>query len=394
MDDSHNAPADSSGITYTELPESAGRDTADQLRLLIENVTDYAIVTLDTHGHVASWNPGAERIKGYRAEEILGQHFSRFYPPEALAKRKPWKALEVAAREGRFAEEGWRVRRDGSRFWANVVISALYEDGRLRGFGKVVRDFTDRKQAEERRELERLREALHDRDVFLSVASHELKTPLTPLQLKLTSLQRLAENTPEGALSSARVARELDVARRQVRKLADLIEDLLDVSRINVGKLSLEPEPMDLAAAVREVVARYTPQAAQVDSTLTLDAPAPVEGVWDKRRLDQVVTNLITNALKYGAGGPVHVRVSTENGESCLSVRDEGIGIAPEDQPRIFDRFVRAVSERNYGGMGLGLFITQQVVEAHGGEIRVHSAPGQGATFTVRLPPGSAPSGR
>jgi PAS domain S-box-containing protein len=387
LDDSHDASAEPSGITYTAQPGAAGRDTADQLRLFIENVTDYAILTLDTRGYIVSWNPGAERIKGYRAEEILGQHFSRFYPPGEVAKRKPWLALEAAAREGRFAEEGWRLRKDGSRFWANVVISAIYENGRLRGFGKVVRDFTDRKQAEERRELERLREALRERDVFLSVASHELKTPLTPLQLKLTALQRLAETTPEGSLSSERVARDLDMARRQVRKLADLIEDLLDVSRISVGRLSLERAPMDLAATVREVVARYAPQAAQVGCTLEVDAEAPVEGIWDRQRLDQVTTNLLTNALKYGAGGRVHVRVGTEDGRACLSVRDEGIGIAPEDQPRIFDRFVRAVSERNYGGMGLGLFITRQVVEAHGGDIRVHSAPGQGATFTVRLPP-------
>ncbi len=376
-----------SALNFRAQDEHDERGTADQLRLLIESVKDYAILTLDPHGYVSSWNPGAERIKGYQAEEILGQHFSRFYPPEDVARGKPQLGLQVAMSEGRFEEEGWRIRKDGSRFWANVVITALHDEhGVLRGFAKVTRDFTSRKQAEEQRELQRLRDAIRARDEFLSVASHELKTPLTPLQLKLTGLLRIVENDPEAVIPGARLARDLDAARRQVNKLAVLIDELLDVSRISMGRLELQRAPMDLSALVREVVARYVPQAAQAGCRVEVEAPAAVEGTWDSRRLEQVMTNLLTNALKYGAGKPIHVRVAAEGGEAVLTVRDEGIGIAPEHQPSIFDRFVRAVSERNYGGLGLGLFITHQVVEAHGGGIRVQSALGQGATFTVRLP--------
>ncbi|ATB47431.1 PAS domain-containing sensor histidine kinase [Corallococcus macrosporus] len=388
MEDTTRCPTRATRSTYSGQGDSK-QDTADQLRLLIESVTDHAILTLDVSGHVVSWNPGAERIKGYRADEILGQHFSRFYPPEARARNKPQRGLDVATREGRFEEDGWRVRKDGSRFWANVVITALFDEtGRLRGFGKVTRDFTARYQAEERREMDRLREALRIRDDFLSVASHELRTPLTPLQLKLTAMRRAVDSAQGGTLSSERVGRDLDMAVRQVRKLVELVDDLLDVSRISVGQLKLERTPADLRELLREVIARYQPQATQAGSTVELDAPAPVQGEWDTRRVEQVLTNLLSNALKYGAGKPVHVRLREEGGQARLSVRDEGIGIAPEVLPHIFDRFMRAVSGRNYSGLGLGLYIAHQVVTAHGGGIEVHSELGRGSTFNVRLPLG------
>ncbi|ABF90516.1 sensory box histidine kinase [Myxococcus xanthus DK 1622] len=388
MEDTNGCPGLARRIAYSGQGESK-QDAADQLRLLIESVTDHAILTLDLDGYVASWNPGAERIKGYRADEILGQHFSRFYPPEAVARNRPRHGLEVATREGRFEEDGWRVRKDGSRFWANVVITALYDEtGQLRGFGKVTRDFTARYQAQEQREMERLREALRIRDDFLSVASHELRTPLTPLQLKLTAMRRAVDSAPGGMLPSERVERDLDVAVRQVRKLVELVDDLLDVSRISVGQLALERVPADLTALLREVVARYLPQASQLGSTVELDAPAPVQGEWDTRRVEQVMTNLLSNALKYGGGKPIHVSLRAEGGMALLSVRDEGIGIAPEALPHVFDRFMRAVSGRNFSGLGLGLFIAHQVVSAHGGDIQVSSVPDKGSTFSVRLPLG------
>ena len=385
-DHDHLLNSGDGGITYSQRDHSK-RDTEDQLRLFISSVVDYAILTLDERGHIASWNPGAERIKGYLADEILGQHFSVFYPPEDVAWGKPAWELECAIRLGRFEDEGWRIRKDGSRFWANVVITALFdESGELRGFGKVTRDFTQRKQAEETREVERLREALVARDEFLSVASHELKTPLTPLQLKLSSLRRLAESNPEALLADGRLVRELVAAGGQVRKLADLIDDLLDVSRINVSRLPLEPSRMDLAALVHDVAARYAAQAAAAECHLDVETPPCVEGMWDRRRMDQAVTNLLTNAIKYGAGKPILLRLRADDTVAILTVKDEGIGIAPTQQQRIFERFVRAVSERNYGGMGLGLFITQQIVEAHGGSIHVESEPGKGSAFTFKVP--------
>jgi PAS domain S-box-containing protein len=372
-------------ITYAR-PRSPG-SADDQLRLLIESVKDYAILTLDTQGYIASWNMGAERIKGYRAGEILGKHFSLFYPREDAARGKPARGLEIAEREGRFEEEGWRVRKDGNLFWANVSITALRDaQGQLVGFGKVTRDFTQRKQAEERRELERLRAAVQARDEFLSVASHELKTPLTPLQLKLTALLRTVETHPEASMPVSRLAKELKAANRQVRKLADLIENLLDVSRLSMDRLQLSLAPADLAAIVREGVSRQAHLAAQVGSPIEVEAPPSVEGVWDRLRLEQVVAHLLSNALKYGAGKPVHIRVSLEGDKAVLAVRDEGIGIEPEQQARVFERFERAVSERHYGGLGLGLFIAHQAIEAHGGTLGVDSAPGKGSLFTARLP--------
>ncbi|MBN8465773.1 PAS domain-containing sensor histidine kinase [Corallococcus exiguus] len=376
-------------FTERKLAQEHLLQSEERFRLLVEHIQDYAIYMLDPDGRVSTWNAGAERFKQYKAEEIIGQHFSRFFPPEDVARGKPSYALQVATREGHFEEEAWRVRKDGSLFWASVVITALHDpSGKLRGFAKVTRDITQRKQTQERRELELLRDAVRARDEFLSVASHELKTPLTPLQLKLTALLRTVENNPSATLPVERIARDLEVARRQVRKLSDLIEDLLDVSRISMGQLRLDRAPMDLAVLAREVVTRYAPQSAQVDCVVTLEAATPIEGNWDRARVDQVITNLLTNALKYGAGKPVHIRVRMDAGLAVLSVKDEGIGIPLSDQPRVFERFVRAVSERNYGGLGLGLFITQQIIEAHGGIVQVRSILGEGSTFTVMLPPG------
>jgi PAS domain S-box-containing protein len=227
--------------------------------------------------------------------------------------------------------------------------------------------------------------AIRLRDEFLSVASHELKTPLTPLALKLQGMKR---SLPMELLGDAaeRMRGDLELAQRQVRRLAELVDGLLDVSRIRAGRLQLELDSVDLSALVRELVARYEPQAQRARSPIFVEADASILGRWDRSRLEQVVSNLLSNALKYGAGRPVHVRVAASGKTAWLVVRDEGIGIEPQSLHRIFQRFERAVSERHYGGLGLGLYITQQIVEAHGGCVRVESAPGQGATFTVTLP--------
>ncbi|WP_426756398.1 ATP-binding protein [Myxococcus sp. Y35] len=230
------------------------------------------------------------------------------------------------------------------------------------------------------------REAIRLRDEFMSIASHELKTPLTPLSLKLQALTRELARHP-GPIPRNVVESYVEVGARQVKKLAELVGDLLDVSRITAGRLSLELEEMELGPLVREVVARYEPQAARTGSTLLLDVEARcLRGRWDRLRLEQVITNLVDNAVKYGRGKPIHVRLQPHDGGARLTVRDEGIGIAPEHLPRLFGRFQRAVSERNYGGLGLGLYITRTLVEAMGGQVYVESTLGQGSTFTVDLP--------
>ncbi|WP_164007959.1 sensor histidine kinase [Pyxidicoccus trucidator] len=242
-----------------------------------------------------------------------------------------------------------------------------------------------------RRSLKLAEQAVSTRDEFLSVASHELKTPLTPLSLKLQTLRReLSASTPPSP--PERVQAHLDVAQRQVKKLAELVDDLLDVSRISAGRMELNPTRVDLAAVVHDAVVRFEPEAARVGCALTLEVDGPVMGRVDPLRFEQVLDNLLSNALKYGAGKPVHVRLERQDIRARLIVRDEGLGIAPEALERIFNRFERAVSGRHFGGLGLGLYIVRRIVTASGGTISAASVPGQGATFTVELPLGASAS--
>ena len=231
-----------------------------------------------------------------------------------------------------------------------------------------------------------LRAALSQRDEFISIAAHELRTPLTALVLQLDSLVKAMPPEDE------RVGRKLDTARRQTARLAALIEELLSVGRISTGRLQLELAELDLAALVRDVAAQQRAQAEHAGSTLTVDVPATVVGRWDAARLEQVLSNLLGNAIKYGAGRPITIELAADADRAVLRVRDRGIGIPPDELPRIFDRFARAVSVRNFGGLGLGLYIAREIVEAHGGTIAATSTPGEGATFTVTLPRGGAAS--
>jgi signal transduction histidine kinase len=226
--------------------------------------------------------------------------------------------------------------------------------------------------------------AVRVRDEFLGVAAHELRTPLTSLKLQLQLLYRQlrqgATRDPE------RMHRAVDSCERQTTRLSQLVDSLLDVSRLSRGRLELHPEALELGEVVRELVRRFETEARLAGVRLTVDAPHPVPGRWDRLRLEQVLTNLVSNALKYGRGAPVDVRVRDQGEHASVEVQDRGIGIAPEDAQRIFERFERAVSSRHYGGLGLGLFITRQLVEALGGHISLESHPGQGSTFTVLLP--------
>jgi PAS domain S-box-containing protein len=707
-------------VTEERLADEALRQSEERLRLLIASVDDYAIFMLDPTGRVITWNPGAQRIKGYQAEEIVGQSFSRFYPEEDVAVGRPKQVLAAAAEHGRTEEEAWRVRKDGTRFWAHVVVNAVHDArGQLRGFAKVTRDLTQRRQAEEneralireqaaraaaegaerrlRESEERYREsseqlsiilqnvdegivvhgkdgrlvyandaaartwgfstgpdlvtarredirprfeitdedgtpvppeemppravlrgetpgprllrirnrttggqwwalvaasgvrtvdgepylavsiwhdltnqrqaeerarylaeatavvtssldyettlrriadlavpeladwcgvdlmqpdgtlaqlavahvdpakvelarelnrryppdpasptgapnvvrtgkpeiyadipeellvagarddehlrfirvlglrsamcvplvaggkpvgaisfvsaesqrrygasdlelaveigrraglaidnarlyrdaqqAIRARDEFISIASHELRTPCTTIQLRLQSLQRSLERQPQQAVASGRVAHDVKVALDQMARFTRLIDQLLDVSSLAADRFKLEPAANDLGAIVSEVAARYAPAMTEAGCELSYQAPLrPVTGNWDRLRLEQVVTNLISNAIKYGPRKPIELRIEQSDGTARLTVRDQGIGISEHDQARVFEPFERAVSVRHYGGFGLGLWITRKIVEAHGGAIRVQSRPGEGSTFVVELP--------
>ncbi|WP_223640723.1 ATP-binding protein [Corallococcus sp. EGB] len=522
--------------------------SANRFQALVEGVRDYALVLLDARGRVASWNPGAERIKGWSEAETLGRPTSLFYTSEDAAAGKPERELSRALQEGRLHMEGWRQRKDGSRFWAEVSITALRdEDGQPQGFSVVTRDITEQRRQERVQELlaeagrvfhqsldpdltaaevarllvpevadgcilylltpagelrpravthiqpereaslwealrrfpprpgmppavwevmrtghsrldvevkvddlaasaetdehrvliERigigssmvvpllagsetlgafvlmtarghrrfvpadqvlveelagraalalentrlLREAREAVDL-IAVTAHDLGNPLHALQLLLTKLQRA-----QAAGRGEDLRQGLVAAHGQAQRLGQLLHNLLDLSRLSSGKRLLDAAPMDLGELAREVVERFADAAAEAGCDLRLEVEAGQVGHWDRVRLDRVMTNLVSNALKFGRGHPVTVSVSALDADhSRLRVRDEGVGIPQEAQRRVFERFERERAAKTKAGYGLGLYIARQLVEAHGGIIRVESVPGCGATFTVDLP--------
>jgi PAS domain S-box-containing protein len=375
-------------LTDRRAAEEALRRSEERLRLLVESVREYAIFMLDPDGRIASWNAGAERIKGYRADEVIGREASIFYPEEDRDRFA--EMLERARTQGWVADEGWRVRKDGTRFWADVVITSMRDEhGVLVGFAKVTRDMSERRAAEQNAiKLVQAEEAVRMRDEFLSIASHELKTPLTSLQLHLLTLSRLVEKSPDAIVGTLGVGDRLEKAHKQIRRLTALIEALLDVSRIATGRLRLQPAPMDIADLARELVedARAAAERAGCELTLHVAPGARTKGEWDDTRLAQVFSNLLDNALKYGRGKPVEVDISSTDHAVRVCVIDHGIGFAHEDESRIFGRFERAVSARHFGGLGLGLYVSREVVEAHSGRLSAESEPGVATRFTFEIP--------
>ncbi|MDP9309872.1 MAG: ATP-binding protein [Chloroflexota bacterium] len=548
--------------------EQAVRESEERFRLLVEQVQDYAIFMLDPDGRIMSWNAGAERIKWYSTDEIIGEHFSRFYPPEDLAVGKPANALTVARTQGRFEDEDWRMRKDGSRFWANVVITALHgEGGELRGFATVTRDLTERKRAEDAREqllqrervarveaerlarqiqrlqiltdatlahlaldellnvlLDRLsellavdtvaillltdagdvltvraakglegevsqgvqiplgagfagriaaerrsvvlpevdpatiispvlrekgvrsllgapllvenrligvvhvgsltprsfseddvqllqlagdrialaieharsfaaeqaahrqaEEALQLREQFLSLASHELKTPLTTLMGNLELIERRSR---KGSLLPEREHNLARVSIEQGKRLTQLVNMMLDISRIQRGRLTIERQPVDLVALVRRVVEAIRPNLQQHRIELRVQEPQLlIEG--DALRLQQVVENIIENAIIFSPnGGRITVEAERRDQGICLVIHDEGMGIPAADLPHIFESFYTiAKSSSEYrAGMGIGLYMVQEIVTRHEGMVEVQSEVGKGSTFTITLP--------
>jgi PAS domain S-box-containing protein len=367
------------------------RESEERFRSMIEGVKDYAIFRLDPQGRVLTWNAGAERIKGYRAEEIIGQHFSCFYSPEDRERGVPERGLREAVEKGRFEAEGWRVRKDGSRFWANVLITPLFDgDGRLQGYTKVTRDITARKELEE--QLQRHAEQLEQRtrelqeanaalEAFGYSVSHDLRTPLRNMQSLANALEEdYADHLDAGGR---------DFCRRIIaaaRKMDTLINDLLAYSRLSRSDLPLAR--VDLNGVLAEVQAALAEVIRDGAAQVTVEGPLPV--VFGHRpTLVQVVTNLVSNALKFVAPGVrPRVRVHAEQrGEFVrLWVEDNGIGIAPNHQQRIFKVFERLHGEESYPGTGIGLAIVRKGVERTGGRAGVESEPGQGSRFWVDLP--------
>lgn len=327
-------------------------------------------------------NPAFERLLGYDPGEVSPIGIGGIsHPDDLTADVEQFKRL-IAGEIERYQLPKRYLRRDGSVLWGLLHVS-LARDAAGQPVTAIgmVEDISEARRAEEERDrlIRGLADAVRARDVFLSIASHELKTPLTPLQLNLQLLARRMAATGEA------VPPELETARRQSGRLAALVDTLLDVCRIAGGNFELHSAPLDLGDVARAQVEAYRSRAEAAGCALELDvSAAPVRG--DRGRLEEVVSNLLSNAIKFGAGQPVAVRAWEAGGRAHLEVRDHGIGIPAQDQRRIFERFERAASVLHYGGLGLGLYIAQKLVEAHGGALRVDSAPGQGATFALELP--------
>jgi hypothetical protein len=366
-------------LTERRRHEQELRDSEERFRLLLEGIQDYAIIMLDPRGIVSSWNAGAQTIMGYGPSEIIGQSFEHFYPPEDVEAGRPMEELRTALLNRRAENHGWRVRKDGTRFWAEVAVSALYDShGRLRGFAKVTRDQSDKKR------MEALEEQGRHLTEFLAMLAHELRNPLAPIRNAVGIMAMAGETSPQ--VNWCR-----NVIERQTIHLTRLVDDLLDVSRITRGKLRLQSAPIDLRDAIESAIEAARPMFDARRQKLHVAVgrePVLVNG--DITRLAQVIMNLLNNAAKYTQeNGEAWLELETHANDALVRVRDNGMGIAPAMLDHVFDLFAQGerTIDRADGGLGIGLTLARRIVALHGGSIVARSeGPGRGAEFEVRLP--------
>jgi PAS domain S-box-containing protein len=379
----HVGLRDSLAATNKRLKESEER-----FRALADSAFDSVVI--HDKGRIVVANISAAQLLGYERDELEGESLSRFIDPEfhgILAEKiqGPAKSpYEIRC-----------VRKDGSRFWGEVRSRDVVYEGKSMRVASL-RDVTERRSWEEQKELAIQQErqarleaerAIQLRDDFLAIASHELKTPLTPLKLDLQIQRRFLS---EAGLPPSRkkdlLLQAINHADREYERLVNLIDDLLDTSRISAGALPLKISEVDLSELVRRVAGRFAGEFHRAQCPLELDVEDGIVCACDGPRIQQVLSNLLQNAVKYGAGSAVEIRLNRMGEDAVTSVTDHGIGIAQENHATLFDRFVRAVPIESYGGLGLGLFIAKEIVDGHGGNIFVESSLGEGARFTVHLP--------
>jgi PAS domain S-box-containing protein len=388
-------------VRQRERAEAELRRSEENYRLLVESVQDYAIITLDPRGTVTSWNAGAQRIKGYAAEEIVGRQFSCFYVPEDVEQSKPERELKLAAAEGRMEDENWRLRKDGTRFWANVIITAMRDTtGQLRGFAKVTRDLTERKRAEE--EIRNLNEELEHRviartaqleaankelEAFTYSVSHDLRSPLRHVDgfSKILMEEHQAQLAPEAQ-------RYLERIRNGTQQMGHLVDDLLNLAR--VGRRELTLQVSGLNSIVQEVLSELKPETADRQIEWKISKLPFVE--CDPALMKQVFTNLLSNAIKFTRTRDralIEVGDVKQNGGPAVFVRDNGVGFNMKYADKLFGVFQRLHRPEDFEGTGVGLATVQRIIHKHSGRVWAEGELDKGATFYFSLgSPESIPS--
>ena len=384
-------------LSERKLAEESLRQSEERYRSLVEQVTDYGIFMMDEKGRIISWNEGAKKIKGYMPDEIIGKYFSIFYPEEDILNGKPARELRIAIAEGKYEEEGWRIRKDGSLFWANVVITAVYNaDGIHIGFSKVTRDLTERKEGERalRESYDRFRQladelkitnaelsyANQELEQFTSIVSHDLQEPIRSIKSFLQLIDmKLTDGVPPADLKIY-ISKSITSANR----MKELIQNLLHYSQMSRGEMVQEAVKVDdlFSEALQNV--RNSVEISKAKITIQNE----VDTVYgDRVQLVQLIQNLLSNALKFTSSEnpQILIRTTREEGKIKFAISDNGIGIAEDDLNKVFEIFRRLNTEKTYPGTGIGLAICKKIVDRHRGQIWPESAPGKGTTFYFTL---------
>ncbi len=367
-----------SGVLYTmhdaikkyTLKNHELRKSEERYRMVVETVKDYAIYTVNSNGYITSWNDGAATMSGYSSQEVLGRHFSLFFPLDEIDKGSPWLMLRQAMTDARSEIECYQVTRGGRAFWANMVITSMQEANSLYEFSIIVRDMTERKEQEKRK------------DEFITIASHELKTPVTSLKVfTQVLLRQYAQSVDKNAI---KYLHKMDI---QLDRLTHLVNDLLDVSKIQAGNIDLDIEDFDMNELVRDTIDSLQGLSAHHHFVIRGNVLTRIKG--DKDRIGQVLINFLTNAVKYSPNADEVVVSLSQDGEKVIiSVKDFGIGIPNEYKNRIFERFFRVKHSDNnqFPGLGMGLFISSEIIRRHNGAFWVESEKDRGSTFYFTLP--------
>jgi PAS domain S-box-containing protein len=372
-------------------PDTRSRPSSQELSerfdLLATDAKEYAVFLIGLDGILICWNTGAERLFGYHANEIIGQHFSKFFSPEGILAGQPEHELKTALAEGHAANNCWQMRKDGTRFLCRATVTLLLDENKqARSFARVIHDLTENEAVEvQRKRADGLAEANRSKEEFMALLSHELRSPLSPIINAINILRQMRTTDPI-------IEQAGNIIDRQVGTMVRLVDDLLDISRITKGKLRLTKEQVELRVVVTRAAEAARPfmDARRHDFSVSI----PTEPIWveaDPVRMEQVVVNLLNNAAKYTdtGGGLIRMIVGREGDEAVIRVKDNGVGIAPEMLHQIFELFTQVDGSlgRSYGGLGIGLALARNLVEMHEGRLQAFSAGlGKGCEFTIKLP--------